>query len=70
MTIPGQILMKLSGLPDEQQRKVLEFIETLEASPTSSRSSLYGLFRGTETTEEDIDEARREMWGNFPREGF
>jgi hypothetical protein len=70
VTIPGQILIKLSGLPDEQQRKVLEFIETLEPSPTGSRPSLYGLFQGIETTEEEIAEARREMWSNVPREGF
>ena len=35
-----------------------------------SRKSLYGLWanRGIDITEEDIDEIRREMWGNFPRE--
>jgi hypothetical protein len=30
--------------------------------------SLYGLWAGTNVSEEDIEEARREMWGNFPRE--
>lgn len=32
------------------------------------RKSLRGLWRGVDITEEDISEARREMWGNFPRE--
>jgi hypothetical protein len=34
--------------------------------------SLYGLWKdfGVSISAEDIDEARREMWGNFPREGI
>jgi hypothetical protein len=32
------------------------------------RKSLRGLWRGLDITEEDIAEARREMWGSFPRE--
>ena len=32
--------------------------------------SLYGLWKdfGVSISAEDIDEARREMWGNFPRD--
>jgi hypothetical protein len=34
--------------------------------------SLYGLWKdfGVSISAEDIDEAQREMWGNFPREGI
>ncbi|MBC6479297.1 MAG: hypothetical protein GDA56_17545 [Hormoscilla sp. GM7CHS1pb] len=31
------------------------------------RKSLRGLWRGLDITEEDIAEARQQMWGNFPR---
>ncbi len=34
----------------------------------ASRKSLRGLWQGVDVTEEDIAEARREMWSNFPRE--
>ena len=36
-----------------------------EAKP---KRSLLGLWEGDSVSEEEIDEARREMWGNFPRE--
>ncbi|HEX8683129.1 MAG TPA: hypothetical protein VF707_12495 [Ardenticatenaceae bacterium] len=39
-----------------------------ELTPSIPRKSLYGLWKGINITEEDIAEARREMWGNFPRE--
>ncbi|HNS52782.1 MAG TPA: hypothetical protein PKO09_16570 [Anaerolineae bacterium] len=40
----------------------------LRATEPAQRRSLRGLWRGLDTTEEDIAEARREMWGGFPRE--
>ena len=70
MTIAGQVLTKLSALSEEQQRKVLEFIETLAPPPRPPLIDPYGMFAGQDTTEEEIAEARREMWGNFPREDF
>jgi len=39
------------------------------ARPTP-RKSLRGLWRGLDVTEDQIAEARREMWGNFPRENI
>lgn len=70
MTVATQVLLKLQTLPEDQQRQVLEFIERLPLQPAPPRTSLYGLFKGFDTTEEEIAEARREMWGNFPREDF
>jgi hypothetical protein len=50
----------------------MEFVETLQkGSPKPQpRRSLMGLFSdlNVHITEEDIAEARREMWDNFPRE--
>ncbi len=31
-------------------------------------STLRGIWKDIEITDEDIDEARREMWANFPRD--
>ena len=39
----------------------------VEAQPLP-RESLRGLWKGLNITDEDIAQARREMWGNFPRE--
>ncbi|MEO1373916.1 MAG: hypothetical protein AAFW70_06280 [Cyanobacteria bacterium J06635_10] len=33
-----------------------------------ARQSLRGMWRGANITESDIDEVRKEMWSNFPRE--
>lgn len=63
-----------SSLPLNKQQEVLEFVESIaqeiESQPRAPRQSLRGLWAdlGLEVTAEDIDEARREMWGNFPRE--
>jgi hypothetical protein len=53
---------------------LLDFAEYLEYKEKlnggKARKSLYGLWanRGIDISEEDIDEIRREMWANFPRE--
>lgn len=75
MTIEQAVVEKLRALPPEQQEKVLEFVETLQPqSPTEKRPlrSVAGLWSDLDIdlTNEDIDEARREMWGNFPRDDF
>lgn len=69
-----KIAAKAAALPDEQQQAALDYIESLEreaekrAAP--QRKSLMGAFAhlGLDVTAEDIDEVRREMWRNFPRE--
>ncbi len=70
MTIAAEVMQKLQALPEEQQVKVLEFITQLPCAPAQPRRPLFGLFKGFDTTEEEIAEARREMWGNFPRENI
>ncbi len=73
MSLATLLATKWPRLTEAQQRAVLEYIETLaptHSEPPAAPPSLYGLFAGYETTEEDIAEARREMWGNFPREDF
>lgn len=72
MTIEEMVLQKLRQLPPEKQKEVLDFIESLKAKdgPRRPLRSLRGLWAdlGVDITEEDIAEARREMWGNFPRD--
>ena len=71
MSIEKSVLEKLLKLPADKQKEVLDFVETLEkkAGSTRRRRSLKGLWAdlGTEISPEDIAEARREMWGGFPR---
>ena len=72
MTIEQQVLEKLRDLPPEKQKEVLEFVDSLKGKegPKEPRRSLLGLWKdlNIHITEEDIAEARREMWGNFPRD--
>ena len=72
MTIEQQVLEKLRDLPPEKQKGVLDFVDFLKEKSTSPKKplrSLLGLWSDLKVhlTEEDIAEARREMWGNFPR---
>jgi hypothetical protein len=70
MTVATQVLLKLQTLPEEQQRQVLKFIEQLSPRSSPRRTPLYGLFKGFDTTAEDIAAARHEMWSHFPRENI
>ena len=53
-------------LPEAEQ----ELEEQLSAENSTERESLYGLWKHLDfdVTEEDIDEVRKEVWKNFPRE--
>lgn len=66
------ILENLRQLPSEKQQEVLDFTEFLRHKTTAHRShrNLKGLWAdlNIDITEADITEARREMWGDFPRE--
>ena len=74
MTIQQEILERLSALPPSEQQELLRFTRALaaKAAVPAARpwNSLMGLLadRGTEVTDADIADARREMWGNFPRD--
>ena len=72
MTIEEMVLEKLRELPPEKQKEVLEFVESLKpfGGTIKPLRSLEGLLEdlNIDITEEDIAEARREMWGNFPRD--
>ncbi|HKP85262.1 MAG TPA: DUF2281 domain-containing protein [Blastocatellia bacterium] len=68
-TIEQSVLEKLRALPPEKQQEVLDFVEFLErkAAVKQPRRSLMGALAhlNIHITEEEIDEARREMWGNL-----
>lgn len=72
MTLKESIVETIETLPVERQREVLDFAESLRHKEKSNgkqpRKSLRGLWKGVDISAEDIDAARREMWGNFPRE--
>jgi len=65
-------LEKLCRLPPEKQKEVLQFLDSLkpEGGTKKPLRSLEGLLEdlNVDITEEDIAQARREMWGNFPRD--
>ena len=72
MRIIDLVLEKLRGLLPEKRQAVLEFVESLRenGAPAKPLKGFEGLLEqyNVQITEEDIAEARREMWGNFPRD--
>jgi hypothetical protein len=72
MTIEERVVEKLRDLPLEKQKAVLDFVDSLkeESATKKPRRSLLGLWAdlNIHITDEDIAEARREMWGNLPRD--
>jgi hypothetical protein len=72
MNIEQNVIEKLRQLPLEKQQELLDFAEFLARKTTikPKLKTIKGL--GTDLkiniAEEDISEARQEMWGNFPRE--
>lgn len=73
MTLKESIVATVETLTVEEQKEILNFAEFLKSKNHSNgakktRKSLKGLWKNVDITAEDIDEARREMWGNFPRE--
>ena len=71
-SIEEAVLAKLRELPGDKQQEVLDFANFLGTKQRGPRKSLYGLWKdsGVSISEEDITEARKEMWGKFPREQF
>ncbi len=72
MNLEQAVLEKLRDLPPDKQQEVLDFAEFLHQKVTLKRPlrSVKGLWADlkVDITEEDIAQARKEMWGNFPRE--
>jgi hypothetical protein len=67
----------VSGLPEAVVRDIRQLVETLRNGTTTprpvaaERKSLMGVLAGKGLripTPEELEELRREMWANFPRE--
>lgn len=72
MNLEQAVLEKLRTLTPDKQQEVLDFAEFLNQKQPPKRplKSVKGLWADlkVDITEEDIAQARKEMWGNFPRE--
>ncbi|MFQ4146176.1 DUF2281 domain-containing protein [Chlorogloeopsis sp. ULAP02] len=70
-SIQQAVLIALQELPIEKQQEVLDFVEFLKMrmSPKTHRN-LRGLWADLQVdlTEDDITEAKHEMWGHFPED--
>lgn len=71
--IEEKLLAQLRELPLKEQQLVLEFANSLVGQASSGKPasrSKYGVLKdeGIDVSFEDIQEIRREMWANFPRE--
>ena len=73
MTLEQSLIEAVRSLPPEKQKELLEHANQLrKTSPPKPRKSGRGLWADLHISlsAEDIDEARREMWKNFPRDDF
>lgn len=77
MNLEQAVLEKLRQLPVDKQQEVLDFTEFIHQKMISKRPlqesklrSIKGLWANLDIniTEEDIAQARKEMWENFPNE--
>jgi hypothetical protein len=71
MTLEQSILNAVRALPPEKQAEVLKIAESLKQNAESKqpRKPGRGLWEdlGFSLSAEEIDEARKEMWADFPR---
>lgn len=74
MNLDESFLEKLLQLPPDKQREAIDFVETLhkKAATVGPKRSLKGLWSDLnfDISNEDLVQARREMWGDFPKETF
>jgi hypothetical protein len=74
MNLEEAVLEKLRALPPDQQQEILDFAEFLQQKNLTKKplKSVKGLCADlkVDITEEEIAQARQEMWGNFPRHDF
>lgn len=72
MTSYQNILEQAQQLsPSEKARLLADISASLQADLRTSgqpKRSLLGIWEGVDISAEDIDQARDEMWGKFPRE--
>ena len=72
MSVEQAILEAVRSLPFDKQEEVLSHATRLrdETAPKRPFKSIKGLWADLDISlsAEEIDEARREMWKNFPRE--
>lgn len=72
MNLEEAVLEKLRHLPVDKQQQLLDFAEFLYQKTTlqTPLRTVRGLCADlkVDITEEDIAQARQEMWGNFPRD--
>ena len=72
MSVEQAVLEALRSLPPDKQQEILTHATRLrdEATPKKPFKSIEGILagRGISISAEDIDEMRREMWKDFPRE--
>ena len=69
----SEVLQLAEKLPVEDKVRLIERISPqiqreLRQARSMNPKSLRGLWRGLDITAEDIDEARKELWGKFPHE--
>lgn len=74
MTSEEVLLEKIKFLPPNLKQEAIHFVEFLQTKLVNKpkREISLGICEdlGIEITSEDIDETRKEMWKNFPREEF
>jgi len=74
MSFQTELIEKIKQLPEDKQLLVKSLVDELTPvrgqPPQEPSKPWFGSLEhlGISITEEDIAEARREMWGNFPRE--
>jgi hypothetical protein len=70
MTLEQSILDAIRTLSPERKAQLFSFVEELKGSEAKlPRESGYGLLKdlNIRISAEEIDQARHEMWGSFPR---
>jgi hypothetical protein len=74
LNLEQTVLEKLRSLPPEKRQIVLDFVDFLahQRLPEPSDSDLYGLWSDLDISisEDDIKDARREMWSSLTKVDF
>jgi len=72
MTIEEKVVEKLRELPLDKQKRVLEFLDSLDTMDNRAASGrgIEGFLahHNVDITDEDIADARRQMWGKFDKD--